>query len=143
MYQKILVPLDRSKEAEGVLPIIQGLLSPEGQGVLLHVIPPGKSIRAGQHVVLAAEQEEGERARAVSYLRAVASQAVEVPDQWRCEVAVSTSASKGIVDFAVKEKVDLIAMYTHDRKGLAKLFKGSVTEKVQKSAAIEVCVVRP
>jgi nucleotide-binding universal stress UspA family protein len=37
----------------------------------------------------------------------------------------------GIVDFARREEVDLIAMYTYDRKGLSKLIKGSVAEKVR------------
>jgi hypothetical protein len=34
-------------------------------------------------------------------------------------------------------------MYTHDRKGLAKLIKGSIAEKVQRRAPIEVKVFRP
>ena len=34
-------------------------------------------------------------------------------------------------------------MYTHDRKGLAKLIKGSIAEKVKERATTEVRVVRP
>jgi nucleotide-binding universal stress UspA family protein len=36
----------------------------------------------------------------------------------------------GIASFAVSEKMDLLAMATHARKGLAHLFSGSVTENV-------------
>lgn len=36
----------------------------------------------------------------------------------------------GIIDFASAEKMDLIAMATHGRKGLAHLFNGSITEDV-------------
>lgn len=36
----------------------------------------------------------------------------------------------GIMDFAASENIDLIAMATHARKGLAHLFNGSMTEKV-------------
>lgn len=36
----------------------------------------------------------------------------------------------GILAFAISEKMDLIAMATHARKGLAHLFSGSVTENV-------------
>ena len=45
--------------------------------------------------------------------------------------------------FARGEEVNLIAMYTHDRKGLAKLMKGSIAEKVQKKAATEVQIFMP
>ncbi|MFD1001075.1 universal stress protein [Ohtaekwangia kribbensis] len=37
---------------------------------------------------------------------------------------------EGIMDFAYTEKMDLIAMATHARKGLAHLFNGSITENV-------------
>jgi nucleotide-binding universal stress UspA family protein len=36
----------------------------------------------------------------------------------------------GIIDFASTERMDLIAMATHARKGLSHLFNGSVTESV-------------
>ncbi|ELR71930.1 universal stress protein family [Fulvivirga imtechensis AK7] len=36
----------------------------------------------------------------------------------------------GIIDFTYKEGIDLIAMATHARKGLARLFTGSITEDV-------------
>lgn len=37
---------------------------------------------------------------------------------------------EGIIDFAADQKMDLIAMATHARKGLAHLFNGSITEDV-------------
>lgn len=37
---------------------------------------------------------------------------------------------EGIIDFANAEKIDLIAMATHARKGLAHMFNGSITENV-------------
>ncbi len=36
----------------------------------------------------------------------------------------------GIIDFAIKEKMDMIAMATHARKGLAHLFNESIAENV-------------
>lgn len=41
-----------------------------------------------------------------------------------------THEDEGIIDFAGDQKMDLIAMATHARKGLAHLFNGSVTENV-------------
>ena len=32
--------------------------------------------------------------------------------------------------------VDIVAMYTHDRKGITKLIKKSIAEKVQKSGPL-------
>ena len=38
--------------------------------------------------------------------------------------------AEGIIDFAHAHKMDLVAMATHSRKGLAHLFSGSITENV-------------
>ena len=55
--------------------------------------------------------------------------------RWRCEVVVADSVAEGIASFAMREGVDIVAMYTHDRKGIA--------EKVQKGGPVEVRVLRP
>jgi hypothetical protein len=52
MYQKIFVPLDLSEESESIFPSAQELLSPDGVGVLVHIIPPGKSKSMGAFVQL-------------------------------------------------------------------------------------------
>ena len=143
MYDKILVPLDQSPESEGILPMVQELLTPGGEGILLHIIPPGRTRSMGEFVMLGFQQEEEERGRALVHLRRLVSQVGEGSDRWRCEVVVWASVADGIANFAIREKVDLIAMYTHDRKGLAKLIKGSIAEKVQKRATTEVRVFGP
>ncbi len=143
MSQKILVPLDGSAEAEWVLPQVRDLMTPESEVILFQVITPGKSQRLGEHVLLGSEVEEAKRNEVLTYLRRVITQLGETTGRWRCEVAVSGSVAEGIVDFAVREGVDLIGMYTHDRKGLAKLIRGSIAEKVQRRAPVEVRVFRP
>jgi nucleotide-binding universal stress UspA family protein len=67
---------------------------------------------------------------------------VDAQGRWRCAVVVADSVAQGIADFAAREEVDLIAMYTHDRKGLAKLIRGNITEKVQRRALMEVQVFK-
>jgi len=143
MYKKILVPLDGSAEAEGVLPLIKDEVAPEGEGILLHILPPFKSQNVGDQVVLGTQLEESERAKSLGYLKRIASQLGDGSERWHCEVVVANSVAEGIIDFATREEVDHIAMYTHDRKGLAKLIKGSIAEKVQKKAPIEVQVFKP
>ena len=119
------------------------LLAPEGEGILLHVIPPGVPITLGLYMVPASQVEEDESTRALKYLGHLADQLRQASGHWRCEVAVSGSVAKEIVTYAVREKVDLIAMYTHERTGLAKLIKGSIAEKVQQKSPIEVRVLKP
>jgi len=133
MYRKILVPLDGSAESEGVLPIVRGFITPESEVILFQVVSPGRSRAFGEYTV---------RREAIRYLRQVVSKLSEPPGQCRCEATVSASVADGIADFARSEEVDLIAMYTHDRKGLAKLMKGSMAEKVRKKATTEVQVFK-
>ena len=142
MYEKILVPLDRSPESEGVLPSVEELLAPEGEGILLHIIPPGRTRSLGEFGEFAVLGTQL-RGRAMARLRKAVTQIGDGPGRWRCEVVVSDSVADGIADFARREEVGLIAMYTHDRKGLAKLIKGSVAEKVQKWATTEVQIFGP
>ena len=144
MYRKVLVPLDRSiEETGGVLAIAKDLLVPEGEGILLHIIPPGVPITVGLFTVPAKQVEEDERRRAMGYLSYFANQLSQVSGRWRCEVAVSASVADEIVDTAAREEVDLIAMYTHDREGIDRLIKGSIAEKVKERAHTEVRVIRP
>ena len=138
MYQKILVPLDGSREAERVIGPMQDELAPEGVFVLLQVIPPSKNQQSGEHVILSSQQEEADRANALDYLKSVAQHHNAELADWLFEVAVSRSVADEIVNVACREQVDLIAMYTHDRRGLAKIIRGNTAQKVQDMSSIEV-----
>lgn len=141
-HKKILVPLDKSSEAEDVLPMAQELLNPEGEGILLHVIPRCNSRNSDEPGSLLL-REEARRNQAMGYLLCARSYLVETIGRWRCEVVIANSVAEGIASFAVREGVDLVAMYTHDRKALAKLIRRSIAEKVQNSGTVEVRVLRP
>jgi nucleotide-binding universal stress UspA family protein len=56
---------------------------------------------------------------------------------------VSESVADAISDLALRENVDLIAMYSHDRRGIARLIKGSIAEKVQRKSSSDLRVLRP
>ncbi|MFQ5872269.1 MAG: universal stress protein [Dehalococcoidia bacterium] len=129
-YRKILVPLDGTEEAELVLVIAPEILAPGGEGILLRVIQPDKEEHVAQVIA------GGYLGRVLTWLSGVSS-------GWRYEVIASGSVANGIADFAAQNQVDLIAMYTHDRKGLARLIKGNIAEKVQRLSAAEVRVLRP
>ncbi len=144
MYQNVLVPLDRSVESEGVLEVIPGLVNPEGQATLLSVIPPGRTRSLGELVVLGTQQEEEDRARAMVYLNRIARRLQEESSvAATTAVVVHDSVASAIVTYANRNAVDLISMFTHDRRGLAKLVKGSVAREVERRAVMPVRVFRP
>lgn len=138
MYRKALIPLDGSKEAEEVFPLVKDELDPEGEVLLTQVIPPTKTQMVGGHIILGSQQEEADRYEALSYLRSVSRQQEGEAGRWRFEVEVDNSVAEGIVRLASREGADLIAMYTHDRKLLARHIKRSIAREVQRRAAMEV-----
>lgn len=56
---------------------------------------------------------------------------------------VSGYAAEEIIKCADEEKVDLVVMGTHGRKGIDRILFGSVAEKVVKSANCPVLTLRP
>ena len=143
MYQNILVPLDRTAESEGVLEVIPGLVNDGGQATLLTVIPPGRTKSLGELVILGTQQEEEDRSRALAYLNRIASRLRESSVEASTAVVVNDSVPAAIVSYANRNSVDLISMFTHDRRGLARLVKGSVAREVERRAVMPVRVFRP
>ena len=140
MYQKILIPLDGSKEAEEVFPLVKDEITQDGEVILVQVIPPAQTQRVGEHIILASQQEEADRSEAMAYLRSLSRQQDWAADNWRLEVEVANSVADGIVRLADREAVDLVAMYTHDRKLLARHVKRSIAREVQRRCSTEVRV---
>ena len=142
MYQKVLVPLDRSVESEGVLDVIPDLVSADGQATLLSVIPPGRTRSLGELVVWARSRKRKTRPRNGLSHR-IANRLKDSSVQATTAVVVHDSVASAIVAFANRNSVDLISMFTHDRRGLAKLVKGSVAREVERRAVMPVRVFRP
>lgn len=138
MYQKVVVPLDDSEVSRSVIKALSGLVAEDGEAILLSVIPPGRARQTGSFNVLASQQEDEARSRAMNHLNRLSGELKEVSINSSCAVVVSSSVSQCIANFASQEGADLIAMYTHGRTGLAKLLKGSVTADVKKRASVEV-----
>ena len=144
MYAKVLVPLDGSiKEVEGVLNIASEMVGPEGEGILLHVVLPRETGAARLGVNPGTQGEKHARARAKGYLKYFADGLNRSGSRWSCEVVAAKSVADAVLEFAEREEVDAIAIYTHQRRGLAKLIKGSVAEEVERRANADVRVVFP
>jgi len=136
LYNKILVPLDKSSEAEDVLPMAQEFLNPEGEGILLHVIPRCKSRESNNDPGSIQSRKQVRRNKTMGYLLCARSYLVETMGRWRCEVVVADSVAEGIASFAMREGVDIVAMYTHDRKGIAKLIKKASPRRSKKAGPL-------
>ena len=138
MYQKLLVPLEDSEDSRSIVNALSGLVAEDGEAILFHVIPPGKTKGVGEFVILGTQIEEDERARAMVQLNRLSDKLSGASIRSTSVAMVSNSVAGCIVDYTSNEGVDLIAMYTHGRKGLAKLLKGSVTQDVKQRTSIEV-----
>jgi CRP-like cAMP-binding protein/nucleotide-binding universal stress UspA family protein len=143
MYQNVLVPLDRSAESEGVLDVVPRLVNADGKATLLTVIPPGRTRSMGELVILGSQQEEEDRSRALAYLNRISNRLKQCSVDANTAVVVNVSVPAAIVAYANRNSVDLISMFTHDRRGLARLVKGSVAREVERRAVMPVRVFRP
>jgi CRP-like cAMP-binding protein/nucleotide-binding universal stress UspA family protein len=126
-----------------VLDVISDLVNADGQATLLSVIPPGRTRSLGELVVLGTQQEEEDRARAMVYLNRIANRLRESSINTTTAVVVHDSVASAIVAYANRNSIDLISMFTHDRRGLARLVKGSVAREVERRAVMPVRVFRP
>ncbi len=128
MYHTILVPLDGSPRAEAILPHVEDLaMRYHATVVLLQVVEPEPLILGPDMVYPVVNQamiEERIRA-AEDYL------AQKQADLQAKGINVRTIISNGpvveeIIRNAEKVDADLIAMASHGRTGLARVFYGSV-----------------
>ncbi len=133
MYQKVVIPWDGSAKAQGILPNVRDEVEAGGEVVFLRVVAP-----AQMQVV-----EDETRAAVQTSCELTFRDRVEDGIRWMCDTAVSSDVVTGILDYSDANNVDLIAMYTRDRKGLAALRKKSIAKEVRKKASIEVKVFKP
>ena len=134
--QKVLVPLDGTAMAARVLVRADKLLDYGGEGILLHVIPTkGKAPASSDCIPF-------DRSSAMEYLTEIAGQLGQGSGRWRCQVIEAPSIADAISSYAAREGVDLIAIKTQERKGLAKLTKPSIARKIQQRSTVEVKVFR-
>jgi len=144
MFEVILVPLDGSKRAEKILPTIQELAScMQAQVVLVQVIEPVLMPYDPQGYLpeLDAERTEQRRLEATEYL-------VKTAETLRANgLNVLTRVEEGpvvesILAICTMEKPKLIALASHGRTGLARVFYGSVTDGVLHQCTCPLLVIR-
>lgn len=130
MYKKILVPLDGSKRAEAVLPHVEQLAhNYNSQVVLLQVIEPQYLFTDPHGLVIGEISLESQKKQVESYLAGMEGEFKEKNITAKSVIEVG-SISHSIIKVAEREEVDLIAMSSHGRTGLAHVFYGSVAASV-------------
>ncbi len=135
--ERILVPLDGSRCAEAVIPRVEELIAGKNRGICLLRVAfastfPGVDPTEAQ-VKVVREAED--------YLKGLENQLRAKGLDVDTHVRYGNEADE-IIDHAAQEEIDLIAMSTHGRNGIKRLFLGSVAEKVVRHAAKPVFLVR-
>ncbi len=142
MYKRVLIPLDGSPLAEGILPFILEIAGPlDMEIVLLRVVTPipPTVVESGRRVEL--EDVEGRLAEARAYLAPLATELAT--RGLRASVMVMHGEPVAEILTAGRTvEADLIAMTTHGRSGLGRLLFGSVAEAVLRESETPVFLMK-
>lgn len=142
-FKRILAPLDGSDTGEAALHHVVELARKTGASIILfHVIPEVHTVESR---ILGKEFNKFVRAMheaGQEYLDKVATRIAEKGIEVTTKIAHGDPAET-IVDTAVIEKVDLIAMSTHGRSGIARWLLGSVADKIIHESKLPLWLVRP
>lgn len=153
MYQRILVPLDGSPFAEQALPHALRVAAPNtGEIHLLSIAPMlGDNSMAvvdlypvyvyRDYLIDQNEEEARITADLTTYLDQVSAQ-VQAGGCQAVKVIRFGQPADEIITYAAENNCDLIAMSTHGRSGIGRWVYGSVADKVLRSAAVPVLLVR-
>ncbi len=151
----VLLPLDGSPLAEQMLEpaVALGSLS-DADYTLMRVITPVAPLdypvegttfsQRAQAIVTQIERLQAEaRKEASDYLETVAARLRGRGLTVQTRVVVDSSPAPAILHQTTPAGIDLIALETHGRHGLPRLFLGSVADKVIRGATVPVLVHRP
>jgi nucleotide-binding universal stress UspA family protein len=143
-FAHALVPLDGSPLAEEILDRALGVGAREY--TLLRVVPiPATRLPADETYwtpVEEARMAEGKSA-ARRYLDSVAARVEAAGMPVNIAVVLDPDPARAIMRFATGSGVDLIAISTHARGGVARMLLGSVADKIVRGSTIPTLLARP
>jgi nucleotide-binding universal stress UspA family protein len=142
MYRKILVPLDGSKVAEGVLPHAKALAYSQGAELILLTVganPALDFVFSDPGLAQDAVHEQEERSK--KYISEIETELKAAGFKTSTLLRVGSVADV-ILGVAEELHVDVIAMSTHGRTGPARWLLGSVAEKVVRNSKVPVLLIR-
>jgi nucleotide-binding universal stress UspA family protein len=140
---KVLVPLDGSELAETALePVGAWAVRLGAELLLVQVVewPPYVLMDGGELLMLDPEELHAE---AQDYLVPIAARLKPGLGAVSCRVELGRPVADTIVRIGEEEHVDLFAMATHGRGGLARLVLGSAATGILQQAHAPVLLIRP
>jgi nucleotide-binding universal stress UspA family protein len=146
MFQRILVPLDESAQAERAIPVAARLARASGGSIVFVcvVIPPveGGKYAVRQSDVWQRKAFEADRAKAITYLAGmIISHANELAGI-EIEMGVASDiVPAGICSTARREHADLVVMCSYGETGLKRWIFGSVAQEVVRHSPVPVLVL--
>jgi nucleotide-binding universal stress UspA family protein len=135
MLRRILVPFDARGADESILPQVRRVMPAGAEVHFLHVVPgftPPVGDVPGRRVLLHEE--------ALQYLEGIRR---AWPELRGLEHVRAGDPAEAILQVSLELNIDLIAMCTHARAGLAHWILGSVAETVIRKSWLPVLVSRP
>lgn len=140
---KVLIPVDELEFSMGVLPYVTRLLEPQKcELFLLHVAPTPTAVTVDEQVVVYADQETASaeaagRATLQPYVKSLEAIGYHVTPI----ISFGDPASE-IEHIVAQKEIDLVAMTTHGRTGLARVVLGSVAQQVLNHVDVPVLLYR-
>ncbi|MFC1867174.1 universal stress protein [Thermodesulfobacteriota bacterium] len=145
MYKKIMVPLDGSELAECVLPHLEAFIKGDNTiDVSLVRVVSLEMPYNGEYAIapdLLAKRESETESLAKDYLNKIVNRLKREGAALHAEVIVGR-VTESLADYAMKNDIDLIIIATHGRSGITRWVRGSVSDKVLRSAKVPVLMVR-
>ena len=143
--KQILIPLDGSALAEGILPSVTALGALTGAAfTLLHVIALDAAGYETDWPI--AHSETGTlaamRADAQTYLDRIAER-LGAQSLVAHTAVIGGQPAPAILAYAHEHGLDLIALATHGRNGVARILLGSIADKIVRGATTPVLLYRP
>jgi nucleotide-binding universal stress UspA family protein len=144
MARRILHPSDFSSASRAAFrKAIDMAKASRAELLLLHVVSPVVPVPGDGYVSPAMYDQLSASSRAWAQKRLDSLVAQAKKSRARVKgFILEGAASDEIVRFARARRVELIVMGTHGRKGIAKLFVGSVADRVVAAATCPVLTVR-
>ena len=138
---RVLVPLDGSSLAQGVLPLAASLATGDrGELILTSVIRTEDERAIGPYYQ---PRTSDLRHEARQYLAHISTTPPVNSVSSHAVVGIEHDVAGAIVDLASLEAADVIALSTHGRGALGRLLHGSIADRIAHAARVPVLLYRP
>lgn len=143
MYDTILVPLDGSKRAEAILPHVREVAGGTHSKVILltalQQMITSNPTRVISQDLIGEDQQRYKSSE--DYLNGLAEELRRMDIRTECKVVYGQAVEK-IIQVAEEEQAGLIAIASHGRTGLARVFYGSIAAGVLQAIDRPLLLIR-